>query len=135
MIKKVGDTAILSKHRATCHCGSVVLELDLPDGIVDARRCNCSVCRRKGAVMGAVPLGALRVVQGQEQLTVCRTIWKGRDVVSAAAPVFRLRGCRAATGHLLMAHARVLWKRTRKLPECHRIQLLSPLPLWQGKEA
>lgn len=30
MIKKIGSTVIQSKHRASCHCGSVVLELDLP---------------------------------------------------------------------------------------------------------
>jgi hypothetical protein len=50
----------------------VVLELDLPEGIVDARRCNCSMCRRKGAIMGAVPLEGLRVLQGQESLSVYR---------------------------------------------------------------
>ena len=49
-----------------------MLELDLPEGIVDARRCNCSMCRRKGAIMGAVPLEGLRVVQGQEALSVYR---------------------------------------------------------------
>jgi hypothetical protein len=50
----------------------VVLELDLPDGIVDARRCTCSLCRRKGAIMGAVPVEGLRVLQGQELLSVYR---------------------------------------------------------------
>jgi hypothetical protein len=50
----------------------VVLELDLPEGIVDARRCNCSMCRRKGAIMGAVPLEGLHVVRGQELLSVYR---------------------------------------------------------------
>jgi hypothetical protein len=52
MIRQVGSTVIGRTHRASCHCGAVVLELDLPDGIVDARRCNCSLCRRKGAVDG-----------------------------------------------------------------------------------
>jgi len=51
MIKKVGTTVVLAKHKASCHCGSVVLELDLPHGIVDPRRCNCSICRRKGAIV------------------------------------------------------------------------------------
>jgi hypothetical protein len=50
----------------------VVLELDLPQGIIDIRRCNCSMCRRKGAVMGAVPLDGLRVVQGADLLSVYR---------------------------------------------------------------
>jgi hypothetical protein len=47
MIKIVGTTSILERHRATCHCGAVELELSLPDGIVDPRRCDCSMCRRK----------------------------------------------------------------------------------------
>lgn len=71
-IRTVGDTPIQAKHRASCHCGGVVLELDLPEGIVDARRCTCSMCRRKGAVMGAVPLDGLRIVQGEELLSVYR---------------------------------------------------------------
>src|ERR1700722_5626083 len=63
-LRKVGATQILPKHRASCHCGAVVLELDLPDGIVDPRRCNCAICRRKGAVVAAVPLSGLRVIRG-----------------------------------------------------------------------
>jgi hypothetical protein len=68
MIKKVGSTVILEKHRARCHCGAVVLELSLPNGIVDPHRCNCSICRRKGAVVASVPLTGLRVVEGAEVL-------------------------------------------------------------------
>jgi hypothetical protein len=67
-IKKVGTTEIRPKHRASCHCGAVVLELDLPDGLVEPSRCNCSICRRKGAVVAAVPLAALRVIRGAEML-------------------------------------------------------------------
>ena len=48
--------------------GSVVLELDLPHGIVDPRRCNCSICRRKGAIVASVPLSAIRIVRGREVL-------------------------------------------------------------------
>ena len=70
MIKKVGATEILPKHRLSCHCGSVVLELDLPDGIVDPRRCDCSICRRKGAVAASVPLSGLTVLQGSAVLTL-----------------------------------------------------------------
>jgi hypothetical protein len=69
-IHKIGDTTIQPKHRASCHCGGVVLELDLSEGVIDARRCTCSMCGRKGAVMGAVPLDGLRVIQGQELLSV-----------------------------------------------------------------
>lgn len=68
MIRKVGATVIGATHRASCHCGAVVLELQLPQGIVDARRCNCSMCRRRGAIMASVPLADLRVVQGDSAL-------------------------------------------------------------------
>ncbi len=68
MIKSVGGSAIKPKHRLSCHCGAVVLELSLPDGIVDPRRCDCSMCRRRGAIAASVPLTGLRIVQGAESL-------------------------------------------------------------------
>ena len=68
MIKKVGNTDIQPKHTATCHCGSVELELTLPDGIVDPRRCDCSICRRKGAIVGSVLLANLNIVKGHDVL-------------------------------------------------------------------
>jgi hypothetical protein len=68
MIRNVGGTEIKAKYRASCHCGSVVLELDLPDGIVDARRCDCSMCRRRGAIVASVPLAGIKVVQSEEAL-------------------------------------------------------------------
>ncbi|MCG6398936.1 GFA family protein [Vibrio fluvialis] len=68
MIKQVGPTVIREKHRATCHCGAVELELSLPDGILDPRRCDCSICRRKGAIVASVTLDAIRIVKGQEAL-------------------------------------------------------------------
>jgi hypothetical protein len=71
-IHEVGSTRIQQRHRASCHCGAVVLELHLPDGLLDLRRCTCSMCRRKGAVMGAVPIEGLRIVQGEDVLSTYR---------------------------------------------------------------
>lgn len=68
MIKQIGPTVIQPKHRARCHCGAVVLELDLPDGVVDPRRCDCSMCQRRGAIVASVPLSGLSVVAGYEAL-------------------------------------------------------------------
>ncbi len=70
MLKKVGSTAITPKHKATCHCGAVELLLDLPNGIVNPRHCNCSICRRKGAIVASVPLSGLTVIKGQDELTL-----------------------------------------------------------------
>jgi hypothetical protein len=70
LLTQVGETAINPIHKSTCHCGSVELELQLPDGIVDPRRCNCSICRRKGAVVGSVPLSGLKIVKGEDKLSL-----------------------------------------------------------------
>jgi hypothetical protein len=68
MIKQVGSTVIQPKHKATCHCGSVELELTLPNGIENPRRCDCSICRRKGAIVASVPLSGIRIVKGNDVL-------------------------------------------------------------------
>jgi hypothetical protein len=68
MIKSVGDTQIQEKHLASCHCGSVKLELSLPNGIEKPRRCDCSICRRKGAIVGSVALDGIRIIEGVEIL-------------------------------------------------------------------
>ncbi len=52
----------------TCHCGAVEITVSLEHGLEKLRRCNCSLCRRKGAIMAAVPLDALRVTRGADRL-------------------------------------------------------------------
>lgn len=68
MLRQVGDTVIQPIHRASCHCGAVVMELELPNGIENPRRCDCSICRRKGAVVASVSLSGIRILQGEEFL-------------------------------------------------------------------
>lgn len=68
MIKKVGTTQINALHRLSCHCGKVELELALPNGIEKPRRCDCSMCRRRGAIVASVPLNGIRIVQGEDVL-------------------------------------------------------------------
>ena len=68
MIKQVGTTQIKEYHKATCHCGNVEIELHLPQGIDKPRRCDCSICRRKGAIVASVKLDGIRILKGQEWL-------------------------------------------------------------------
>ncbi|QZA82472.1 GFA family protein [Deefgea piscis] len=67
---QIGSTQIQTTHRASCHCGSVVLEIKLPNGVENPRYCDCSVCRRRSAVTSSVPLKHLRIIQGEEHLTL-----------------------------------------------------------------
>ncbi|NRB69925.1 MAG: GFA family protein [Vibrio sp.] len=68
MIRQVGTTQIKEYHKATCHCGNVEIELHLPQGIDKPRRCDCSICRRKGAIVASVKLDGIRILKGQEWL-------------------------------------------------------------------
>lgn len=43
-------------HKLTSHCGSVELELHLPNRLENPRRCDCSMCRRCGAIVASVTL-------------------------------------------------------------------------------
>lgn len=61
----------------TCHCGAVRFEVDLAEGLSNLRRCNCSLCRRKGAIMASVPVERLRVVAGIDKLTLYQ--WNTRQ--------------------------------------------------------
>jgi hypothetical protein len=54
----------------SCHCGAVVFEVELENGLQNLRRCNCSLCRRKGATMAGVPVENLKVVAGEDQLSL-----------------------------------------------------------------
>jgi hypothetical protein len=52
-----------------CHCGGVRFTVQLPE-VLEPRRCNCSICGKKGAAMVDVPLADLTITQGEELLTL-----------------------------------------------------------------
>jgi hypothetical protein len=58
------------KMTGSCHCGAVEFAVTLREGLADLRRCSCSLCRRKGAIMASVPLADLAVIRGEESLTL-----------------------------------------------------------------
>jgi len=67
-VSEVDGVPIERKHKATCHCGAVEMELDLPGGLVDVRRCDCSLCRRRGAIVASVPLDGIRILKGDDAM-------------------------------------------------------------------
>ncbi|WP_028225491.1 GFA family protein [Paraburkholderia ferrariae] len=55
--------------KGSCHCGAVKFEIRTP--LLPATRCNCSLCRRKGALMtAAFAADDLTIVSGKEALTL-----------------------------------------------------------------
>ena len=57
-------------HKGQCHCGSVQFSVKLDNGLVDPRRCNCSMCRRRGAVVASVELKDLTIDKGEDVLSL-----------------------------------------------------------------
>jgi hypothetical protein len=55
--------------RASCHCGTVVIEALLPRGLASASRCTCSFCRRRAAATVTAIASKVTVLQGAENLT------------------------------------------------------------------
>jgi len=55
-------------HPASCHCGAIRFEVDLPDGLVEPRHCNCSMCKRRGAIVATARLDQLRILEGADRI-------------------------------------------------------------------
>ncbi|WP_422072547.1 GFA family protein [Tranquillimonas rosea] len=54
--------------RVTCHCGAIELSVRLSDGLNTARRCDCSYCARRGAIMISAPAEGVELVRGADTL-------------------------------------------------------------------
>jgi hypothetical protein len=55
-------------HRGSCHCGRVTFELDA--ALANVMDCNCSLCRRKGALWHGANDASLRIVSGESDLVL-----------------------------------------------------------------
>ncbi|HBS49349.1 MAG TPA: aldehyde-activating protein [Rhodobacteraceae bacterium] len=53
----------------SCHCGAVRFTVRLTDGTRTARRCDCSLCAKRGAVAVSAPLDGITIEQGADKLT------------------------------------------------------------------
>lgn len=55
-----------------CHCGAVRFRVTLSDGLASARRCDCSLCRMRGAVAVTARYGDLELLSGADRLATYR---------------------------------------------------------------
>ena len=58
--------------RGACHCRTVRFEVTLSDGLNTARRCDCSLCRMRGAVAVSAEVGGIRFLAGEDALSLYR---------------------------------------------------------------
>lgn len=61
-----------NRYQGRCHCATVRFEVVLVDGFETARRCNCSMCRMRGAVALAAPREMFQIVEGEDALSLYR---------------------------------------------------------------
>ena len=60
------DSRVMRKYRGSCHCGAVTFEIetDFPE----LTTCDCSICRRKDALMVKVHESRFALLTGAEAL-------------------------------------------------------------------
>ena len=51
-----------------CHCGAVEAEIKIEDNPKKILRCNCSICKRKGALMSMVKNEDFKITKGADKL-------------------------------------------------------------------
>ncbi len=56
--------------KGSCHCQRVQFEVELDNGLEKLRRCNCSLCSKKGAIIASVPLAKLKITKGVDSLSL-----------------------------------------------------------------
>jgi hypothetical protein len=59
----------MTVRHGSCHCGTVKFVAEFPDERLVGSRCNCSICAMKGSVGVYVPVEALTVTEGRDQLS------------------------------------------------------------------
>ena len=55
---------------ASCHCGAVVLEAELTNGLKDVGRCTCYFCARRQAAAVTAIAASVKVLKGAGNLSL-----------------------------------------------------------------
>ena len=58
------------KYRGSCHCGAVTFEIETD--FAELTACDCSICRRKNALMVKVHENRFKLLSGEASLTEYR---------------------------------------------------------------
>lgn len=55
------------KYQGSCHCGVVRFQVEAPE-VIEADRCNCSICAKSGFLHLIVPLSKFELLSGKDEL-------------------------------------------------------------------
>jgi hypothetical protein len=58
----------MTRYTGSCHCGAVQFELQTD--LTTALQCDCSLCKRKNAIMHRVPKKQFLLTKGKDALTL-----------------------------------------------------------------
>ena len=73
----------MKTYRGSCHCGRTRFEVDLD--LDHVRSCDCSICRKRGALIHRVDADRLRLLTPIEELTLYQ--WHTRTAEDYFCPV------------------------------------------------
>ena len=54
--------------KLTCHCKSIEAEINVDGDLEKIVKCNCSICKRKGAIMSMVKNQDFKITKGEDKL-------------------------------------------------------------------
>ena len=54
--------------KLTCHCKAIEVDINVSGNLDKTIRCNCSLCKRKGAIMSMVKNEDFKIVKGEDKL-------------------------------------------------------------------
>ena len=82
--------------KLTCHCGGIEAEVNVPEnGFQKIMRCNCSICKRKGYIIGVLGPDDFSLVKGEDLLTLYQ--FKTKTAQHYFCPVFKVNGLSGIT--------------------------------------
>ena len=92
--------------RAACHCTSIKLQVRRPKWVLD---CNCTICRRYGALWTYPRVGEVELIAGEHQLEAY--CWGDRDLAFQ-----RCTECGCVTHFSSVAEQRIYAVNARMIP-------------------
>jgi len=81
----------MSKKKLTCHCGGVEGQVEVPEtGFEKIMRCNCSICKRKGYIIGVAGPNDFEITKGENLLKLYQFHSKLQNIIFVLFAVFTL---------------------------------------------